>query len=122
MEKETKNVAAAQAGVIDYTNQLVFDQTVGLVRSKYCVLSGNLVTISLAFTWTAPEINGYHPIVEIPDDLVFDTATNIYFTACIENREQTLGGSIRGNRLSLAKPSSSVPSEIFRVGVTYVKR
>lgn len=131
MKKETKNVTSAEEGVIDYTDQLKFEPSVGTVRNKYCVLSGNVVTVAFAVVWNVPSSGNlpYATIAQLPDDLV-SPGTFIPFAGYVEldgpeKKRHVISCALgfNGREITAEKVSSaSGGNNYFALSLTFVKK
>ncbi|HWV74986.1 MAG TPA: hypothetical protein VN040_24880 [Pseudosphingobacterium sp.] len=126
MENESQNLTSQHGDFIDYTDHLKFEPNVGHVRSKYCVLSGNMVTVAFAVQWNTPKGIGIGKIAKLPDDLVLSGAY-IPFTGYVdfdgsETQIIACGLAIDGKTIYAQKvPSASGGNNFFCISLTFVK-
>lgn len=118
--KETTNVAAAQADVIDYTNQLILEPGVETPNNKFCVMSGNTVTINFTAKLKMPYGN-LIKIASLPNEVALGSNRTLTFAVyTMPGATQEIHGYIVGNSLNMS--AASLDSNIwYRFSVTYVK-
>lgn len=117
--KETENVASAEKGVIDYTDQLKIEMpTQDGVNNKRCLLSGNVVTVNFDGRMMIRPDGRDRVIAILPDDLV----PSVKYSFLAYNEEyKAIICYIRGNQIIAGHHPLEENLGHYYFNVTYVK-